>query len=157
MRSGKYYQGKKVHGVKHDVHRLVMEEKLGRPLTSSEIVHHGDEDKQNNDPENLELTTRSKHARHHMTGKHPTEETRRKISDYKKLHPDYSSRKLAFNQVMMVFELHAKGKSLRYIGGFFGVDHTTILNILHGRSYQSLTGLARKDVKNSGRINESQI
>lgn len=36
-------------------HRLVMENKLGRHLTQQEIVHHRDEDKQNNHPDNLEL------------------------------------------------------------------------------------------------------
>lgn len=46
-------------------HRMVMEEKLGRPLTSEEIVHHIDGNKQNNDPENLELTNRSEHMRIH--------------------------------------------------------------------------------------------
>lgn len=37
------------------VHRLVMEKKLGRYLTKSEVVHHRDEDAGNNSPDNLEL------------------------------------------------------------------------------------------------------
>lgn len=36
-------------------HRLVMAEKLGRPLTDSETVHHKDTNRQNNHPDNLEL------------------------------------------------------------------------------------------------------
>jgi hypothetical protein len=36
-------------------HRLVMAKKLGRPLKPGEIVHHIDEDRQNNSPRNLEL------------------------------------------------------------------------------------------------------
>lgn len=36
-------------------HRLVMEEKLGRPLDPKERVHHLDGNRQNNDPTNLEL------------------------------------------------------------------------------------------------------
>ena len=43
------------------VHRKVMESVLGRPLESWEIVHHIDGDKLNNDPKNLQLTTRSEH------------------------------------------------------------------------------------------------
>lgn len=36
-------------------HRIVMAEKLGRPLSHLEVVHHIDGNKQNNSPENLEL------------------------------------------------------------------------------------------------------
>lgn len=36
-------------------HRLVMEEVLGRILTDSEVVHHRDGNRANNDPSNLEL------------------------------------------------------------------------------------------------------
>jgi hypothetical protein len=36
-------------------HRLVMEKLLGRYLTKKEVIHHKDENKQNNTPENLEL------------------------------------------------------------------------------------------------------
>lgn len=46
-------------------HREVMERRLGRPLLSSELVHHKDEDKRNNDPDNLEVTNRVKHGQHH--------------------------------------------------------------------------------------------
>ena len=37
---------------KHE-HRLVAEEKLGRPLRKEEVVHHIDGDYKNNDPNNL--------------------------------------------------------------------------------------------------------
>lgn len=46
-------------------HRYVMEQKLGRRLTSEEIVHHKDGNKLNNDPDNLEIMTRSEHMTHH--------------------------------------------------------------------------------------------
>lgn len=46
-------------------HREVVEEKLGRRLLPAEIVHHKDGNKQNNKLRNLEITTRSGHAKHH--------------------------------------------------------------------------------------------
>ena len=46
-------------------HRLVMEKLLNRYLNKEELVHHIDGDTKNNDPKNLELTTRSEHIRMH--------------------------------------------------------------------------------------------
>lgn len=47
-------------------HRLVLEKKIGRYLLPTEDVHHKDENKANNDPDNLELMpSRSDHIRHH--------------------------------------------------------------------------------------------
>lgn len=49
------------YGNRYQIHRRVMEEKLGRKLEPWEIVHHIDGNKLNNSPENLELTNRSDH------------------------------------------------------------------------------------------------
>ena len=46
-------------------HRHVMSQIIGRPLERSEIVHHLNEVKGDNRPENLELTTASEHSRRH--------------------------------------------------------------------------------------------
>ena len=46
-------------------HRVVAEEKIGRPLRPGEIVHHIDGDKHNNSPENLAVMTQSEHIRLH--------------------------------------------------------------------------------------------
>ncbi len=48
-------------------HRIVMEQILGRPLGTYEVVHHKDGNKKNNSPENLELMDQSLHASLHFT------------------------------------------------------------------------------------------
>ena len=47
------------------IHRLIMEEYLGRKLTPNEIVHHIDGNKLNNDIDNLKVMTRSEHSKLH--------------------------------------------------------------------------------------------
>jgi hypothetical protein len=57
-----------------------MERKLGRSLTSKEIVHHADYDSLNDDESNLVLTDRAEHMRLHRKDPWkpwPVEEERR--------------------------------------------------------------------------------
>ena len=46
-------------------HRWAMQVKLGRPLKPTEIVHHIDHNKWNNDPDNLIVLTRGEHPKVH--------------------------------------------------------------------------------------------
>lgn len=47
------------------LHRILMEQKLGRTLTYDECIHHVDGNKNNNDISNLTIMTRSEHTRLH--------------------------------------------------------------------------------------------
>lgn len=49
----------------YPLHRVLMENKLGRLLTKNEVVHHKDNDKENNIIDNLEVLTKSQHAKKH--------------------------------------------------------------------------------------------
>lgn len=48
-----------------------MEKLLGRFLTPEEVVHHIDEDRSNNAPENLQLfANNAEHIQHHANERH---------------------------------------------------------------------------------------
>ena len=47
-------------------HRLLAQEKLGRPLRDDEIVHHIDGDTTNNDLDKLQVMSQSEHLRLHI-------------------------------------------------------------------------------------------
>lgn len=51
----------------YPLHRVLMENKIGRLLSDDEDVHHLDEVKMNNDPENLKVLTKAEHTRLHFT------------------------------------------------------------------------------------------
>lgn len=50
------------------VHRLVAEETLGRALLDNEEVHHKNENKHDNTPDNLEVLAKGVHTAHHNGG-----------------------------------------------------------------------------------------
>lgn len=53
------------------VHRAVAEEKIGRQLKPEEIIHHIDENKLNNDPNNLMVfASNAEHVKYHMAIKY---------------------------------------------------------------------------------------
>ena len=66
LRKNGKYKGK-MHRVREYMHRVVMEQHLGRKLTPYEHVHHIDMDKTNNDISNLLLCSPSDHMKIHHT------------------------------------------------------------------------------------------
>lgn len=57
---------RQAHGYAFE-HQIVAEIMLGRRLRQDEVVHHRNGDRTDNRPENLEVTTRGEHARHHTS------------------------------------------------------------------------------------------
>lgn len=77
-------------------HRLVMEQHLGRFLSPTEDVHHRDQDKANNHIDNLELTTRSEHIRHHNFERSSARQLHAMSDEeIRRLHDQFSSVQLA--------------------------------------------------------------
>jgi hypothetical protein len=84
--------------------RVVMASKLGRALLVTENVHHRDEDRTNDSPDNLQLIGTAEHNRHHKTGSKHSEKSKRRISAGLRLaisegrrlpprHPDWTGKK----------------------------------------------------------------
>lgn len=53
------------------VHRLVWEEAHGRPVPDGYLVHHRNENKKDNRPENLKLMTVAEHNQYHKSQESP--------------------------------------------------------------------------------------
>ena len=118
----KYYKGVKIDGIKHDYHRLVMEEKLGRKLQSNELVHHKDGNIFNNDPKNLELMSRNEHGRLHGI-KNPR------------------LARLKEDDIAAIRALLKSGMGHREIARLYGVGKATITDINRGHTWSWVKSL----------------
>jgi len=103
-------------------HRMVAEDKLGRPLAKGEVVHHKDECPTNNHPDNLEVMTKSQHHSHHSRRR--AEEMRARLND-------------------RAVQDALKGRSLKEAASFLGCHAQTLRNhvahLLVGRVRRSPT------------------
>jgi len=96
---------------------LVMEEVLGRELLPDEIVHHKNEDKGDDSPENLEVITYSAHSSLHgkARGKKPVEQ--------KSDHPTNRRYEWPADEILLQWRRNA---SLREIAAEMGCSHKSV-------------------------------
>jgi len=111
-----------------------MENKLGRTLTFNEIVHHKNGDKKCNEDNNLEVMSRSEHGKLHMKKRTPSRRSIDALSKYWKDKPRFNQAKFTYTEVQKIKLLRESGQTYRQIATRFNADHTTIINMLNGKT-----------------------
>ena len=133
------YKAIKVNGVKHDYHRWLMEQELGRKLDTSEIVHHINENSLDNSIENLCVMSNEDHSRLHSKPPYFSElarERRRAKSSEEPAH----NRKLTQEDIEYIKKHYTprdKNHGARALARIYEIDHTSILKIIRGEFYKN--------------------
>lgn len=135
------YKAVKIDGKKRDYHRYIMEQELGRKLRPDEVVHHKNNDSKDNRIENLEVMLLSEHTRLHHANRKQSLEVRKAQSERMKGKPNKNARHLSEDQVRYVKENYIPGDNkygLRAMSRELGISHTSLIHILHKRSYKDI-------------------
>ena len=131
------YKAIKISGKKIDEHRYIVEQILGRKLDYDEIVHHKNGNKSDNQPENLEVISRSSHSKMHQTGSHMSNNTKEKLRKWNFNHLKNTDGLTRFNeqQIREIRQLKADGARVADIAVKFGVGQRYIYKILKKEIY----------------------
>lgn len=132
------YRAIKIDGVKHDYHRWLMEQKLGRKLSSDELVHHVNEDTMDNRIENLEVMSRSEHTRLHQAGRKVADWVRKAQSERMMGKPNTACRKLSDKDVKFIrahYTPRDREFGLRPLAKKYGINHSALHRIIKGARY----------------------
>lgn len=116
-------------GKKIALHRLVVEEREGRKLSSDELVHHVDHDPLNNDPDNLVILTRAEHQRLHTLG--------------------VKKKRWSGEEIQRVHDLRAAGMTLQEISQVIGRPFSTTSRRLYKKrdSHASVSAPSRRRIE----------
>jgi len=121
------------------VHRAVVETQLKRKLSTNEIVHHKNQIPSDNQLENLEVVTRSKHMKIHrslLTKQEMKLERERAFQTAKER--GTNSRKLTRNDVRKIKERLRDGELHSVLCKEYGVSGTAIASISSGGSWNHI-------------------
>ena len=129
------YERKTVDGRRRAAHVLLEEQILGRPLGEDEVVHHVNEDKRDNRPENLQVMTRAEHASLHHKGKTVSPRSLEKQSAAHKGRAS-ANRKLTREQVREIAKKLQEGATIASLVKEYGSSKTAIAKIRDGKSYR---------------------
>lgn len=127
------YKSLKIKGSRIDEHRKIVQDLIGRKLSKNEVVHHINGDKSDNRIENLQILSRSEHAKLHLKNRKLGDITKKKISNKLKGKPRPNARKLSIEKVEFIKNHYIprdKKFGARALSRMFNISKCAILNCL---------------------------
>ena len=110
-----------------------MEQHLGRKLSANEIVHHINGDIHDNRLENMEVMSRSEHAKHHLTGITLSEERKQMNSVALSGRPNVLLRTVSDEQIRKALKMYGDGERKIKIEQECGFSMATIYKMFKGQ------------------------
>lgn len=127
------YKAIKIGGRKVDLHRHIVQSYLTIDLGYNDVVHHKDENKYNNDPDNFEIMSRSEHSRIHMTGRALSTKTKSKMRRIGR--SLRTGAKLTIETVIEIKQALESGERSSDIAARFKISRPNVSDIKTGRKW----------------------